>query len=369
MKLTSVAWHGFAVPFRQPYIASNTRATVKYGLLLFLHSDTGLVGVGEASPVGVGTRSEVEEIARSIRALASELLGKDPSKPLEWHRLPAAEIPSVVRFGIETALLDLQGKARQCPVATLLGGTAHPVPVNCLISAETPEKAVSEAKEGLGLGFTSFKLKVGLGTIGQDEALVASVREMVGPIARLRIDPNQGWSVSQAIEAIRRLSPYDLEYVEQPVSAKDILGLAKVRRAVSVPIAADESLGSTDDIRKLLAADCADLFIVKAGRLGSLENAKVVMRLAASAEKPVVVTSSLESSVGIAASAHLASLLTFHPFAHGLATGLLLENDLLSTPLLPSNGVLTIPQGPGLDVAVDVEALDRYSIDITGVIG
>ncbi len=366
MKLTSIAWQGFAVPFRQPYIASNTRATVRYGLLLFLHADTGLVGVGEASPVGVGTRSEVEEIARSIGALAPELLGKDLSRPLAWHRLLTSDVPPVVRFGIETALLDLQGKALTCSVAALLGGTAHPVPVNCLIAAETPEEAVSEAKEGVALGFTSFKLKVALGTIDQDETLVASVREEVGPKAMLRIDPNQGWSVSQAIEAIHRLAPYGLEYVEQPVFAKDILGLTEVRRAVSVPIAADEALGSTDDMRKLLAADSADLFVLKAGRLGSLDSAQEVIRLASKAENPVVVTSSLESGVGIAASAHLASLLTSHPFAHGLATGLLLESDLLSTPLLPSNGVLTTPLGPGLGVAVDKEALDRYNIGVKG---
>ncbi len=369
MKLTTIVWQGFAIPFRQPYVTSDTRATVRYGLLLSLHADNGLVGTGEASPVGVGTRREVEEIAGAISALAPELLGKDPARPLAWHGRPIPGVPSVVRFGVETAALDLQGKARNCSVAALLGGAAHPLPVNCLISAETPEEAASEAKKAVSLGFTSFKLKVGLGSIEQDEALVSSVRGAVGPRVMLRIDPNQGWTVSQAIETIQCLAPHGLEYVEQPVSAKDILGMRQVRRSVSVPIAADEAVGSVDDLRKLLAADSADLFILKAGRLGGADSAQEAMRLAAKAKKPMVVTSSLESGVGIAASAHLASLLTSHPFAHGLATGLLLKTDLLSTPLLPSQGVLTMSQGPGLGVTVNMEALDRYSIDVKGLIG
>ncbi|MSQ21876.1 MAG: hypothetical protein EXR53_01000 [Dehalococcoidia bacterium] len=366
MKITTVAWQGFAIPFRQPYVTSDTSATIRYGLFLFLHTDTGLTGVGEASPVGVGTRREVEGIGRAIAGWATELLGREPTWPLAWSSLTASPVSSVVRFGIETAVLDIQGKAHQCSLAEMLGGTAHPLPVNWLIAAETVEEAVSEAKEAVALGFTSLKLKVAVGSIEHDLALVASVREAVGTMVKLRIDPNQGWSVSEAIEAIRRLAPYGLEYMEQPVAAKDILGLREVRRAVSVPIAADEALGSANDMRKLLAADAADLFILKAGRLGGLDMAQAVMRLAADAAKPVVVTSSLESGVGIAASAHLASLLTSHPFAHGLATGSLLESDLLSQPLEPTEGVLNIPHGPGLGVVVDEEALERYSIDVKG---
>jgi len=368
MKVVGVAWKGFAVPFRRPYVTSEARATTRFGLLLFLRTDNGLVGIGEASPVGAGSRPQLEAIAAGLERLAPRLLQMDLAESDAWHRWPHAGASPALCFGIETALLDVIGKAQGRSVASLIGGKGRPLKVNALISAETPEEAVAEAKEALRQGFVSLKLKVGSGTLKSDERLVAEVRRAVGPLVRLRIDPNQAWSVSQAIEAIERMAQYDLEYVEQPTPARDLAGLAEVRRRVSVPIAADEAFGSTEDLLRLVQAEAADLFILKAARLGMRE-AMEAMAVAEKLAKPLVVTSSLESGVGIAASAHLAAVLPSHPFAHGLATLSLLEADLLAMPLLTKRGTLVPPQGPGLGVSVDERGLDRYDIGISGSAG
>ena len=369
MKVVWVAWRGFALPFRRPYLTANTQATVRYGLLTFLRAESGLVGVGEASPAGVGSRGEIESTAALLESLAPQMLQADLSASGGPSVLPARDIPSSLWFGLETALLDMEGKAHGCPVAELLGGAPCPLPVNALVAAEAPGETVPQVKEAVAQGFTSIKLKVAQGTLAQDEALVLAVRQAIGPEVKLRVDANQGWSVSQAIEAIHRLASYDIEYIEQPVPADDLSGLAEVRRAVSVPVAADETLDSVDGLHRLMAAEAADLFVVKAARLGGLYQALEIMRLATESGKPVIVTSSLESGVGIAASAHLASTLSSHSSAHGLATGLLLEEDLLSTPLVPRRGTLSTPPGPGLGVAVDKEILERYSIGIMGCAG
>ena len=369
MKPTGVGWRGFGVPFNRSYLTSETRSTTRYGLLLFLHTDTGVVGVGEASPVGAGSWREVKETATQLEGLASQLLGMGLSTWELGQDLPSFDISPALRFGLETALLDLSGKAKECSVVELLRGGSHPVSVNALISAETPQEVLREAQEAVALGFTSLKLKVALGTLEEDETLVSSIRGEVGTGVRLRIDPNQGWSVSQAIDAIHRLALYNLEYVEQPVPGDDLAGLREVRRAVQVPIAVDEALGSVDDLRRLVEADAADLLVLKAGRLGGFHASMEVIRLAEEEGIPVVVTSSLESGVGLAASLALTTTLASHPFAHGLATGLLLENDLVFPHIVPSGGVLIPPQGPGLGIEVDTKALDKYGINIKGWVG
>ncbi len=367
MNLTGIAWRGYALPFRARYVTSGSRATSRYGLLVFLRTPEGLVGAGEVSPVGPGSAAEITGFSESVEKQATLLVGQEAQMALQ--AVQKRDMPPEVRFGLETALLDLGGQAAGRSLSELLGGVPSPLRVNALIAAESPEQAVAEAREAVKLGFTSIKLKVGAAGLDRDEALVAAVRDAVGPGVRLRLDPNQAWDVDRAIESIEVLARYGLEYVEQPVPASDIAGLAAVRRAVTVPVAADEALSSLDALRRLLKVDAASVFILKAARLGGLTAALNAARLAVQAGQQVVVTTSLESSVGIAASAHLASAIPSGGPAHGLATGLLLAGDLVSPGLLPERGVLVTPSGPGLGVKVDPALLRRYDIGIMGCAG
>jgi o-succinylbenzoate synthase len=266
-------------------------------------------------------------------------------------------------------LLDLRGKSEGRSLTALLGGKPSSLAVNALIAAESAKQAAAEAIEAVRLGFGSLKLKVGRGTLDNDEDLVSAVRQAVGPGVKLRLDPNQAWGTSQAIESIRRLSRYQLEYVEQPVAAADVAGLAEVRRSVPVPVAADESLGSLNDFRHLLRADAADVFVLKAARLGGMKSSLEIAKAAIKAGKSVVVTTSLESDIGVAASAHLAAAVSAHSMAHGLATGLLFDAGLTAPRLLPANGALKTPDGPGLGMKADPALLNKYAIDITGSAG
>lgn len=368
MRLARVAWQGYAVPFARTYATSGARDTMRYGLLLFLQAEDGTTGLGEASPVGPGSRREVDALAAALAALPPHLLTMDPANPAAIRSLPTGLAP-VLRFGLGTALLDLQGQARGCSVTALLGGQPGLIPVNALVAEESPRAAAAQAAALVALGFTSLKLKVALGSLEQDEALVAAVRGAVGAGTRLRLDANGGWTVQQAVEAIRRLARHGLEYVEQPVGGHDLEGMKTVRAAVPVPVAADESIASAKDAARVLAAGAADILVVKAGRLGGLDMAIEVLRLAAEANTPAVVTSSLEAGVGLAAAAHLAATLPSGPFAHGLATGTLLESDLLTSPIKPTAGMLSVPSGAGLGVEVDQEALRRYAVDVSGSLG
>ncbi len=375
MRVVGVAWQGYGLPFRAPYVTSEGRAAMKYGLLVFLRGDGGLVGVGDASPVGPGNLSQVQQLVHLMEDLAPQIIG------LPFALAPAIEeakaltnlsalgaLPALA-FGLETARLDLLGKAQGNSVAELLGGAPRSLPVNAIIASDSPAQASVEAFLAVAAGFASLKLKVGQPGLEQDIKLVSAVRQAIGASVRLRLDPNQAWTASQAVVAIRRLAAFGVEYVEQPVVASNLAGMAQVRRETGVLVAADEALTSAAEVDRILLAEAADLFILKAARLGGLATSLEAAHAAAKAGKISVVTSSLESGVGLAASAHLASALAPHTFAHGLATGLLYDTDLLEHPLLPIKGMLPTPSGPGLGVTVDSAQLSRYGIGITGGLG
>ena len=221
MKVERVSWQGFSIPFRKPYVTSQGVFDTRYGLLLFLHGDNGSVGMGEASPVGAGSREEVKAVGTALGQIAPQLLATEPLSATGMPPLPEWNAPPVLRFGIETALLDLRGKALVRNVSELLNGAAKSLPVNALIAAETPKEAASEAKEAANAGFGSIKLKVGLESAELDEALVSAVRQAVGTEIKVRIDANRKWGLPEAVAGLRCLEQYDIEYVEDPLKGND----------------------------------------------------------------------------------------------------------------------------------------------------
>ncbi|OGP30014.1 MAG: o-succinylbenzoate synthase [Deltaproteobacteria bacterium GWA2_57_13] len=369
MRLTRIEWIGYRIPFKNRFVAADVNAEYRHGLLLSLKTDGGTVGFGEASPVGAGDPRAVAALAEELRSLAPRILetGIIDKTPTQVPLSPLARAPAPLKFGIETARYDLLGKARGCSVATLLGGKPRAVPVNALLFSTSAEATATEARAAVEAGFGTLKLKVGVSSIQSDVERVAAVRQEVGPKISIRVDANQAWSVTQAVEAITRLGAFNIEYVEQPVPANDLKGLATVRKAVSTPIAADEAITSVEDVRRVVEMEAADFLIIKVARTGLLE-AVAILNLAAEAGKPAVITSSLESDIGVAASLHLAASLGPAEVACGLATGLLLESTLASTPLVPSKGSLRCPDQPGLGIVPDETAVKKYAAGIKGSI-
>ncbi|MEO5877387.1 MAG: enolase C-terminal domain-like protein, partial [Streptosporangiaceae bacterium] len=186
----------------------------------------------------------------------------------------------------------------------------------------------------------------------EDEARVEAVRDAIGG-GRVRIDVNGGWDVDHAVKMIKRLDRFDLEYVEQPCAT--LAELARVRRLVDVPIAADESIRRAEDPFKVVAAEAADIAVLKVQPLGGVRNA---LRIAEAVGLPVVVSSALETSVGLAAGLALAAALPTLPYACGLATLSLLEGDVTDEGLVVADGTIAVRRPE-----VGEPALRRYEID------
>ncbi|MEZ0164942.1 o-succinylbenzoate synthase [Kineococcus sp. LSe6-4] len=190
----------------------------------------------------------------------------------------------------------------------------------------------------------------------EDVARVAAVREVLGPAGRIRVDANAGWSVEEAERVLGDLAPHGLEYAEQPCATLEEMALLRRRLAAAgtvVPLAADESVRKAEDPLRVAGLEAADVVVVKVAPLRGVRPALAVARACG---LPVVVSSALDTSVGIAAGTALAAALPELPFACGLGTAALLAADVTGAPLLPAGG--SLPVGA---VAADPELLQRFA--------
>jgi len=229
------------------------------------------------------------------------------------------------------------------------------IPVNATLPA-VPANQVGTVLEKYDVPHT---IKIKVAEQGQsfddDLARVAQARRLY-PQAALRVDANMGWDVDQAVEALKALSEFDLQYAEQPVPG--ITGLAQVREklrnaGVDLKIAADEAVRKHTDPLEVSRLGAADLMVIKAQPLGGIQ---AVLDIAEQAELDVVVSSALDTSVGLAQAAALASALPELPFACGLSTGTLFADDVSHEPLLATAGFLPVRR-----VDADLEKLARLS--------
>ncbi len=210
------------------------------------------------------------------------------------------------------------------------------VQVNVTVPATDPVSAHAMVRAG---GCTTAKVKVAERgqTLADDQARVEAVRDALGSAGKIRVDANGAWSVEEAVEAIRLLdrAANGLEYVEQPCASVE--ELATCRRRVDVPIAADESIRRAADPYRVRDLEAADIAVLKVQPLGGV---RACLQIAEDIGLPVVVSSALESSVGIAAGVALAAALPELPYACGLATVQLMAADVVTEPLLPVGGIL-----------------------------
>ncbi len=225
------------------------------------------------------------------------------------------------------------------------------VPVNVTVPAVDPERAHALVLASAGCRTAKVKVAEPGQTPADDEARLEAVRDALGPAGAVRVDANGGWDVDAAVTAVRRLdrAARGLEYVEQPCASVE--DLARVRRAVDVPVAADESIRRAADPYRVRDLEAADVAVLKVQPLGGV---RACLRIAEDIGLPVVVSSALETSVGIAAGVALAAALPALPYACGLATVQLLTDDVVVDRLLPVDGAL-----PVVRPVVDESALER----------
>jgi O-succinylbenzoate synthase len=227
------------------------------------------------------------------------------------------------------------------------------IPVNVTVPAVDGQRAAAIVTASSGCRTAKVKVaEPGQGEADDVDRLEA-VREAIGPAGRIRIDANAGWDLDTAVARLPVLdrAAGGLEYVEQPCASVE--DLAALRRKVDVPIAADESVRRAEDPLRVARLEAADIVVLKVQPLGGVRRC---LELAEQCGLPVVVSSALETSVGIAMGVALAAALPELPYACGLATVQLLTDDVVADPLLPVDGAL-----PVRSVVPDPERLARLA--------
>ena len=214
------------------------------------------------------------------------------------------------KAAVDAALHDLVARAEGTSVAALLSarpdGIRDRLTTDVTLSAGAASALADTARERVAAGFTTLKMKVGTDA-STDVQRVASVRDAVGPGVAIRLDANQGWTRDEAVSVIRALEVADLgvEFVEQPVVAEDVEGLAWVRARVGLPVMADESCYGAYDLERIIRLGAADLINVKLAKCGSLTVGRALLRRAEEAGLGTIVGSMMESQIGVGAAAAL----------------------------------------------------------------
>lgn len=366
-KVTSLRTYAYAVPLRGEFRISLSTANVARGVIVEALDDDGFAGYGEAAPFSFVVGTTAESTVAVVRAIAEEVVGLELS-PWQAHSLLRRLVVGNgdAKAAVEAALLDLHCRRLGRPLCECLGGHRRGFETDVTIGIKSVEETLAEAERRLSEGFTQLKVKVGESP-ENDVARVKALRERLGFSFRLRVDANQGWTLKQALRAIRRMERYEVELVEQPLPYWDLEGLRLLRRSVEVPIALDESVHTSTDAVRALRAEAADIInikIMKAG--GILEGLKVAHVSEAFGVKNMV-GCMLETRLGVTMGAHLVCLTDNVEFVD-LDSDLLLAYDPVSGGVENlGGGRRRIPDRPGLGVEVDKSRLELlYGVENRG---
>ncbi|RLM67819.1 mandelate racemase/muconate lactonizing enzyme family protein [Halorubrum sp. Atlit-26R] len=354
-RISAVRRRAFALDLTRPLGTADGDIRRREGFVVTVERGGGdggrsAVGLGEATPLPGWTESR-EACAAAIDEV--DVQNGSASAPAA---LDAASTPAA-RHGVSLALADAAARDagerladRLADEADVDATPADAVPVNATVGDGSPDETAAEAERAVDAGFDCLKLKVGAREVDADVERVRAVRDAVGDAVALRADANGAWDRETARRALDALAPFDLAYVEQPLSAADLDGLAALRegddRSSGVRIAADESVAARG-VDAVLDAGAADAVVLKPMALGGPDRALAAALRARRAGVDPVVTTTIDAVVARTAAVHVAAAIP-DVSPCGLATGALLDEDLAPDPCPIADGSLPVPSGAGL---------------------
>ena len=310
MKIARFEFATLRVPLKTPFKTALRTVTQVEDIVVMVHTDTGNIGYGEAPATAVITGDTHGSIVDAIRNyIAPRLIGQEVADLNRLTRIVqnALEKNTSAKAAVEIALYDLFGQLYDAPVYRLLGGGDPVITTDITISVDTIDKMVADSLSAVERGFDSLKIKVGK-EIGVDIERVKAIYAAVENRALLRLDANQGWTAKQAVHAIRAMEDAGilLELVEQPVKGHDLEGLRYVTERVHTPIMADESVFGPAQVIDLIQMRAADIVNIKLMKTGGISNAIRIADIAALHGVECMIGCMLESSISVAAAAHVA---------------------------------------------------------------
>jgi muconate cycloisomerase len=352
------------VPLRAPVHGVHGIASVQRSLLVRVATDAGGEGWGNVDPTPGYSPVSADAVHVTVGRLASVLAGADAfNVHAALARMDQATGGmSEATAAVEMALLDLKARALGIPVHSLLGGRVKDVvTLNAWIGTVPPEQAAREAVAWYERGFRTAKIKVSGATDAGIER-VAAVRSAVGDRMALRVDFNESLTVDEAPAFIRRLEPYGLTLVEQPIVRTDIAGLARIRAAIGIPLMADESVTDPGALVEIIRREAADLVKLKVMKQGGLLRTREMVACAAAAGLRVVLGHGFGLTLSTLAEAAVAAVSDAVIDGCEAVGPLKMAGDVVVDPVSLEAGVIRLPETPGLGATIDPDALKRYRV-------
>ena len=363
-KIEGLRVHVVSVPVQAVHSHGSGDVAGVNSVILEVWTDGGIAGWGEASPWPVFTGT-VEANAAALHVhLRPHLIGRDPVQ-VEKHLSMADRIVvgcPEAKAALETALLDIAGQMSGLSISELVGGRHRDsVPLSFSVANPDFDADLDDIARITADGVRILKIKTGFKDHAFDRMRLEKLRTLYGDALSIRIDYNQGLRAWDAERTLRDLEPFGLTFIEQPVKRHERAALAAITRAIATPVMADESVFDPREAMEGVSMRLADIFALKIMKSGGIRRALEVAAIARLGGIDVYGGCMFETGIAHAAGAHLmAALPDLHLGCEFYMSTYYLREDILAEPFPVRDGMVHVPDGPGLGVAVDPDRLARY---------
>jgi len=314
----------YELRFKKPLVTARGVMSVRRGFIVAAHTDAGM-GIGDVAPLPEFGTETLEEAEETLKAASRTL------------KLESPDVGPAARFGVESARRSLGGKLK-----AESRKLEHQIEVNALVSGQIADEILQGARDAVSAGYGTLKIKVGIGAVREDIRILRLLREAF-PETALRADANGAWSLDEARQFAHGVAGCGVEYIEDPLGQPDFETLSILRRNSDVAIACDDMARGIVAKAEIIERGLCDVMILKPSVTGSYEAMERLSAKAKARGMAVVISSALESSVGLTHLAHCAAEFGSPRLAHGIGTAGLLAEDTLQPPLVPTHGSISLP--------------------------
>ena len=374
MKITGLELFHISIPFAKPYHLSKKYGT-RYdaeSVILKVHTDEGIVGLGEADPLNPfsdETPATVMAVTRDM--IAPHLIGQNPIRisALESHLDMLVHGNLLARGAVNMALFDISGKSYNLPAHMLLGGLYQDkLPLLSPIGSGTPDQDANSIQKLIEDGYKTVMLKMGALPIEDEIQRMIAVEKKFGDRIKIIVDANQGWTLAETLEFIDGISGSRPVLLEQPIERDDVEGLKRIRSRAPCPLSADEGLASIREAATLIREQAVDAFSIKVSKNGGLSKSKRIAEMAHAFGLKVLMNSMFDFGITQAASLQLGCVLpNLLDMGHAYMSVLRMSDDITDFAKNISRSVVTVPSQPGLGVALNEDKLKKYTKDYSKI--
>ncbi len=341
--------------------------TALRSLVVRVYIENDIVGIGEAHEGQAGYTSETLDSMRAMveKVYGPALIGLELESVELLHQTMVATRRGnpFARCALEMALFDALARARGISIAALLGGPVRrQLELAGSIGIDEPEIMAERAQAMVTAGYRHIRVKIGTPDISKDWVRVKKVRDAIGDNIALEVDANGGYLLADALILAKKLAGLGIVYMEQPVAPENLEAMARLTRLGAVPILADESVVTSHDAFRIIAAGAADAIKIKVSKCGGYIGARKIIDVAEAAGIKLIIGQGICSSIEAAGEIHLACAYPHVCDVADMVGPAKLLGDLVEKSLDMSRGTITLPQGVGLGLDLSEDRLREYAL-------